>query len=275
MGDRPGETHTSHARSPSGQSLVVEGYFACWLVVLALDLAVGHPLPYHLVVAAQVRIASSTCCYGWRQQSRVESRQGLVQEISVREARVMFASLAVRLVAAKDAPAGTLGCLCRYRGSLLMVEDGKLGTVTAERYTVEGRLRGTVEIGVREPDFEASRIGVSDTQVASVRVDDSIARDQVRLCRQLTQLAGSRWTIPTFPGSVKGIQWWSSESEGTVVQRMAGLDVGARQKECVREASVELGCSVCSLSSRKNVCQKTLASSSFVPSQVSWAVAAR
>ena len=169
-----------------------------------------------------------------------------------------FASLAVRLVAAKDALAETLGCLCRYRGSLLIAEDGRLGTVTAERCTVEERLRGTVEIGVREPDFEASRSGVSDTQAASVRVDDSIARDQVRLCRPPTQLAGSRWTIPTFPGSMKGIQWWSSESEGTVVRRMAGLDdlvmVCARQKECVREASVELGCSAYSLSSLRNVC---------------------
>jgi hypothetical protein len=27
--DRPAETSTSHAQSPSGQSLVVEGYFAC------------------------------------------------------------------------------------------------------------------------------------------------------------------------------------------------------------------------------------------------------
>lgn len=192
----------------------------------------------------------------------------------------MFASLAVRLVAAKDAPAETLGCLCRCRGYLLMVEDGKLGTVTAERYTVKERLRGTVEIGVQEPDFEASRIGISDTQTASVRVDDSIARDLVRLCRQLTRLAGSRWTIPTLPGSVKGIQWQSSESAGTVVRRMTGLDdlvmVCARQKkECVREASVELGCSTYSLSNWRNVCQKTFASSSFVPSQVSWAVAAR
>ena len=191
----------------------------------------------------------------------------------------MFASLAVRLVAAKGAPAETLGCLCRYRGSLLMVEDGKFGTATAERYTAEERLRGTVETGVREPDFEASRIGVSDSQAASVRVDDSIARDQARLCRQLTQLAGSRWTIPTLPGSVKGIQWQSSESAGTVVRRMAGLDglvmVCARQKECVREASVELDCSAYSLSSLRNVCQKTFASASFVPSQVSWAVAAR
>jgi hypothetical protein len=197
-------------------------------VVLALGLPVDHPLPYHLVVVvvvAQVRIASSTCCYGLRQQSRVESREGSVREISAREARVMFASLDVRLVAAKDAPARTLGCLCRYRGSLLMVEDGKLGIVPAERYTVEGRLRGTVEIGVREPDFEASRIGFSDTQAVSVRVDDSIARDQVRLCRRPTQLVSSRWTIPILPGSVKGILWWSSESEGSVVRRMAGLVV--------------------------------------------------
>jgi hypothetical protein len=191
----------------------------------------------------------------------------------------MFASLDVRLVVAKDAPTGTLGCLCRYRGSLLMVEDGKLGTVSAERYTVEERLRGTVEIGIREPDFETSRIWFSDTQAVSVRVDDSIARDQVRLYRQLTQLAGSRWTIPILPGSVKGILWWSSEPEGTEVRRMVGLVVlvmvCARQKECVRQGSMELGCSVCSLSSLKNVCQKTLASTSFVPSQVSWAVAAR
>jgi hypothetical protein len=208
------------------------------LVVLALDLAVGLPLAYHLVVAAQARVASSTCCYGLRHQSRVESRQGFVQEISVREARVTFASLDVRLVAAKDAPAETLGCLYRYRGFLLMVEDGKLGTVTAERYTVEERLRGTVEIDIREPDFEASRIGVSDMQAVSDRVDDSIVRDQARLRGQLTQLAGSRWMIPILPGSVKGIQWWSSESEGTVVWRIAGLVdlviVCARQKECVR-----------------------------------------
>jgi hypothetical protein len=137
----------------------------------------------------------------------------------------MFASLDVRLAAAKDAPTGTLGCLCRYRGSLLTVEDGKLGTVPAERYIVEERLRGTVEIGVREPGFEESRIGFSDTQAASVRADDSIARDQVRLCRRLTQLVGSRWTIPILPDSVKGILWWSSESEGSVVRRMAGLVV--------------------------------------------------
>ena len=136
-----------------------------------------------------------------------------------------FASLDVRLVAAKHAPARTLGCLCRYRGSLLMVEDGKLGTVPAERCIVEERLRGTVEIGVREPDFEASRIGFSDTQAVSVRVDDSIARDQVRLCRRLTQLVGSRWTIPILPGSVKGILPWSSEPGGSVVRRMAGLVV--------------------------------------------------
>jgi hypothetical protein len=137
----------------------------------------------------------------------------------------MFASLDVRLVAAKDAPAGALGGLCRYRGSLLMVGDGKLGTVPAERYIVEERLRGTVEIDVREPDFEASRIGFSDMQAVSVRVADSIARDQVRLCRRPTQLVSSRWTIPILPGSVKGILWWSSESEGSVVRRMVGLVV--------------------------------------------------
>jgi hypothetical protein len=74
VGDRSAETCTNHARSPSGQSLVVEGYFACWFVVLALGLAVDHPLPCHPVVAAQARIGSSTCCYGLRQQSRVESR---------------------------------------------------------------------------------------------------------------------------------------------------------------------------------------------------------
>ena len=188
----------------------------------------------------------------------------------------MFASLDVRLLAAKDAPTGTLGCLCRYRGSLLTVEDGKLGTVPVGRYIVEERLRGTVEIGVREPGFEESRVGFSDTQAVSLRVDDSIARDQVRLCRRLTQLVGSRWTIPILPDSVKGILWWSSEPEGSVVRMMAGpVLVCARQKECVREASVELGCSVCSLSSLKNVFPKTLASTSFVPSRVSWAVAAR
>jgi len=159
-------------------------------------------VPYHLVVAAQARLASSTCCYGLRQQSRVESQEGFVGEILAREARKMFASLDVRRVAAKDALTGTLGCLCRYRGSLLMVEDGKLGTVPAERYIAEERLRGTVEIGMWEPGLEESRAGFSDMQAVSLRVDDSIARDQVRLCRRPTQLVGSRWKILILPDSV-------------------------------------------------------------------------
>jgi hypothetical protein len=51
----------SHDQSPSVQGLVAIGYFVSSFAVFALDLVVGHLLPYHLVVAVQGRIGLSIC----------------------------------------------------------------------------------------------------------------------------------------------------------------------------------------------------------------------
>jgi hypothetical protein len=58
---RPAVTYMSHDQSPSVQGLVAIGYFVSSFAVFALDLVVGHLLPYHLVVAVQGRIGLSIC----------------------------------------------------------------------------------------------------------------------------------------------------------------------------------------------------------------------
>ena len=273
---RPAETHTSHDQPQSVQNLVAVGYFACSFAVFAPDLVVGHPLPCHFVVAAQARIASSIYSGCWTQQLRVESQRGFVWAVLAMEGQATFESLDVRKDAARGAPAETLDPLYGCQGCLL-VEDERLGKVPAGYCTVEERLRGTVEIGGQRAYFEVTQTGFSGIRVVPVRVDGSIARGQVSLCRQLKNSAGSRWTTPILPGSAKDILQWSFESEDIGVRTIPGAVApvaSVRQKRYVQQASMKVGCSVCSLSSSTNVNQKAaLVSTSCVPSPVASTVA--
>lgn len=169
------------------------------------------------------------------------------------------------------------GCLCRYRGCLWLVEDGKLGNAPAARYTEAERLLGIGETG---DELEMSRTGFSRIQAVYVQAGGSILRAQVSPCRRLKRMADSRWTIPIPPDSVTGIRQWNFESEDIVGQTTAGpagrVAAFAGGRKCGRPVSFALDCSGCSLSSLTNASRRVfLVLTSYVLSQVSSAVAVR